>query len=402
MEYLRRVFERLHKKPISSEEEIHEEVVHPGGEEEGGGEKTQVLKYDPSQILIKYRARASDNSIDLSHDFTDIPTKEELMETFGPGFFVIYVKETEDTHPKIKKRYTIEGHPILPVESYEIKVRVSEGGKLLDTDVTFPAGNPPSKEDIITALGGGGTIKLNAKGKDGRIIWSEWRDYTDTEPPEALKKKDDTFKGQLETALDAVRKDAETKTIENIKGKGGSSSRFDAAISQLTEVVEDKRFKKLEDALERFTNELKGSPAEGTQESKSLTDLAFKEPYMAKLAAQKKVIEELAKTNPAEAMKQIDRMPDGITIGLKLALAGTGLVEAFADFLKEESHSMRGRPKEKKKEVEKKEKKEEAAEEEVGRELQDRLEQKSRLGVEERVTATGFDLDFNVGQEAKV
>jgi hypothetical protein len=33
---------------------------------------------------------------------------------------------------------------------------ISEEGKLLDTDPSSPVGKPPAKEEIITALGGGG------------------------------------------------------------------------------------------------------------------------------------------------------------------------------------------------------------------------------------------------------
>jgi hypothetical protein len=399
MEYLRRIFRRGDKKPELTEDMTLEEEARTEVVEKKEVEKIQPLKYDPSQIYIKYRTRAGDNSIDLNHDFTDIPTKDELEEEFGPGLYVIYLKEAGDTHPKIKKRYAIDGNPIIPVESYEIKVRVSEGGKLIDTDVTFPAGKPPSKEDIITALGGGGVIKINAKGKDGRIIWTEWRDYTDTKPSNVLLRKDDTFKGKLEIELDSLKKTAEEKAIESLKkASGGTSSKFDDAIGKLTEIIEDKRLKRLEEALARFTDEIKGSPAEESQKSKSLTDLAFKEPYMAKLAAQKEVIAELAKTDPKEAMKMIDRMPDGVTIGLKLALAGTGLIEAFTSFLKEESRSLRGRQREKEEEVGIKEKVVEGAKEGGEEVIKDKLERESTIGLEERVTETGFDLNFNVGE----
>jgi hypothetical protein len=295
-----------------------------------------VGTYEPDQIRIRYRSRPSETGIDLNHDFCYIPTEEELEEEFGPGLYNIFVREKDDTPFRLKKRCNIEGHPIIPVTDYGIKVRVTEGGKLLNTNVEFAGGRPPTKDDIITALGGGGYIKLNAKNKKGKIIWSEWMDYSDIEPPQELKCKDDTFKSKLERELEAQRKAIEGEALDAIKGQENpSSSNFDTAVNKLLEALEDKKLERLEAGINSLAEEIREPIGGGrSDDDKGLADLVFVEPYLMKLQVKREIIAELEKKDPEEAMRALEKMPDEITMGLKLAIAGIELVDALKDYLK--------------------------------------------------------------------
>ncbi|RZN37176.1 MAG: hypothetical protein EFT35_06695 [Methanophagales archaeon ANME-1-THS] len=71
-----------------------EQASASSGIEEGSEEGYE--RYDPSQILIKYRADAQGESMDLPHDFDHIPTADELQETFGPWYYLIYTKIGEE------------------------------------------------------------------------------------------------------------------------------------------------------------------------------------------------------------------------------------------------------------------------------------------------------------------
>ena len=101
-------------------------------------EKRNNKEYEPEQIVLTFRVKTGGEPTDINHDFTDIPTNEEIEEMFGPGIYNVFLREEEGKRPKLKKRYTINGHPLLTVDTYELKARVSEGGRLLDTNVTFP------------------------------------------------------------------------------------------------------------------------------------------------------------------------------------------------------------------------------------------------------------------------
>jgi hypothetical protein len=64
----------------------------------GGIEQKIEEKYDPSQIIIKYRPNPQDTTIDVPRDFEHVPTLEELKETFGPGYYHLYTKIGEEKH----------------------------------------------------------------------------------------------------------------------------------------------------------------------------------------------------------------------------------------------------------------------------------------------------------------
>jgi len=120
----------------------------------------------------------------------------------------------------LRRRYKIPGHPTLPVDVYELKLRVSEGGQLFDTNIEFPGPIPPSREEIINSLGGGGYVKINAKNKEGRIIWSEWYDLSDIEPPEIYVRRDNSIKSLLEKEVEKKKQKVEEEIIEKIKEEG--------------------------------------------------------------------------------------------------------------------------------------------------------------------------------------
>lgn len=382
-----------HVEAGEGEREVEHEVESIGEE------------YAQEQIMLKFRAKPGEDAIDVTHEFTHIPTEEEVREEFGPGLYNIFLQEEEGKRPKLKKRYRIDGHPILPVDTYEVKVRVSEGGELFDTKVEFPGPAPPTRDEIINSIGGGGFVKLNAKNKEKRVIWFEWYDFTDVEPPESLKRRDSSFKSRLEKELDARKRGIEEDALKQISGGGEKAgNKFDATVNKLIDTLEDKKLEKLEEAIERFGEKI-GNPGIGGKDDsgKGLTDIAFKEPYLMKLQAQKDIIATLAKTDPEAAIRALEKMPDGVTVGLKLALAGTGLVEAFTDYMKEQSHTMkrgergkqRGSEKEMhgKKEAEKE--KEEVAEAEK---MKEQLERESAIGMHEQKSEEGFEIKFDIGE----
>lgn len=396
-----------------SEEVESDALTHiDAGEGEGEAEhevESTGEEYTQEQIMLKFRAKPGEDAIDITHEFTHIPTEEEVREEFGPGLYNIFLQEEEGKRPKLKKRYRIDGHPILPIDTYEVKVRIGEGGELLDTKVEFPGPTPPTRDEIINSIGGGGFIKLNAKNKEGRVIWSEWYDFTDVEPSESLKRRDSSFKSRLEKEMDIQKKGIEDDAIKLIGGGGEKiENKFDAAVNKLIDTLEDKKLERLEGAIDRFGEKIGNPGIDGKSDDgeKGLTDIAFKEPYMMKLRAQKDIIATLAKTDPEAAIRALEKMPDGVTIGLKLALAGTGLVEAFTDYMKEQSHTMRrgergkqrGSEKEMHGKAEAEKEKEEGAEAEK---MRKQLERESAIGMHEQKSAEGFEIKFDIGEEMK-
>lgn len=381
---------------VDEREEIDKDAFEQTETEEEGGEVSEI--YTPDQIIIKYRARTGDKAIDIEHDYEHIPSESEILEEFGPGNYNIML-QVEGERPKRKKRYNIDGHPLIPVESYELKVRVYEGGKLLDTNVTFPGSLPPTKDAIIASLGGGGFIKLNALNKEGKVIWSDWLDYSDVEAAEQFKRRDDTFKSKLEIELDARKKLIEDEALKSIKEKtGGGKSKFDDTMDRLIGTLEDKKLERLEEAIARFGDKISGTGESGDEkDDRGLTDLAFREPYVMKLNTQKQLLIELAKKDPEEALRVLEKMPDGITIGLKLALAATGLVEGVSDLVKEQAISKRcghGREKERKSTDDEKGKSA------VEKKFKEVLERESSLVMSEKSEGSGFEITFDVDGEA--
>jgi len=399
----------LGKSKSSGSEE--DEVLVIGDEEETESEEEEESEvpirtgqYDSEQIILTFRAKPGEEAINVDHDFTYIPTQDEIAEEFGPGIYNIFVREEEGKRPKLKKRYKIEGHPILPVVKYEVKVRVHEGGDLLDTNVEFPGPRPPEKDEIINALGGGGLVKLNARDKDNRILWSEWYDFRDVEPPKSLVARDGSIKSKIEQEVEAKKKQVEDEILKRITEKEDEKkSKFDETVDRLIETIEDTKLERLQEAIEAFGEKLNSSFSGKKQEPVGLSDLALKEPYRIKLEAQRNIIQNLAKKDPEEALRAIERMPDGISIGLQLGLAATGLIEAVTDYLKEISYRERKkgaegeRAKEKRKarkEIEGE--KEESIKEEAETQTEKRVKQEEpKITVEEIGDESGIEFIFS-------
>jgi len=388
-----------------------DEVLVIGDEEETeseGEEESEVPirtgQYDSEQIILTFRAKPGEEAINVDHDFTYIPTEREVEEEFGPGIYNIFVREEEGKRPKLKKRYKIEGHPILPVVKYEVKVRIHEGGDLLDTNVEFPGPRPPEKEEIINALGGGGLIKLNARDKDNRILWSEWYDFRDIEPSKSLVARDNSIKSKIEQEVEAKKKKVEDEILRRItEREDEKKSKFDETVDRLIETIEDTKLERLQEAIEAFGEKLNSSFSGKKQEPVGLSDLAFKEPYRIKLETQKAIIQNLAKKDPEEALRAIERMPDGISIGLQLGLAATGLIEALTDYLKEVGPKERKKGTEREKGVEKRKarkeregKKEKSVKEEAETQAEKTVEQEEpKINVEEVGDESGIEFIFS-------
>jgi len=388
---------------IGDEEETERE------EEEESEVPIRTGQYDPEQIILTFRAKPGEEAVNVDHDFTYIPTQDEIAEEFGPGIYNIFVREEEGKRPKLKKRYRIEGHPILPVVKYEVKVRVHEGGDLLDTNVEFPGPRPPEKEDIVNALGGGGLIKLNARDKDNRILWSEWYDFRDIEPPKSLVARDNSIKSKIEQEVEAKKRQVEDEILRRITEREDEKrSKFDETVDRLIETIEDKKLEKLAEVIESFGEKLDGSFSGKKQESVGLSDLAFKEPYRIKLETQKAIIQNLAKKDPEQALKAIERMPDGISVALQLGLAATGLIEALTDYLKEVGPKERKKGTERERRIEKRKvrkeeegEKEESVREEAETQVEKRVEREEpKINVEEIGDESGIEFVFSPQEDS--
>ena len=347
------------------------------GQEELEGYEDDELS--PEDIIIKYKRKRSVESIDIQHDFTHIPTKEEIVDCFGPGQYYIYWRKEEGKRPTLKARYTIEGKPFIEVDHYEIKLRVKEGGKLLNTDATFPEKIPPDKDEIITELGGGGLIKLNAIDKDGKVLWSEWRDYLDIAPAKRYLIAEESTEGKLAEAIEKRKEKVENRIIEQIEGEEEGKtkkdgSKFETALDRITVVIEDKKMERLESAMEKFTESL--SRPEGRSKEEGFTSLFFKKPYEMKLETEMDIIREIAKTDPKRAMEILEKRPDGMTILMRLMGAGATLTEAFGEWIRNQQ-KIGGEEKKEEQKVKFEERKEEP-----------------KVKVEEKESEEEYEIDF--------
>ncbi len=404
------IFKRLLKRVGKDEAEEADTAEEEKVEVDDGDGKEDLAKdkeYVPEDIIIRFRAHSGDEAVDLTekHDFTKIPTKEEIKELFGPGSYTIFTKEKSATRPLHRGRFTIEGNPTLLVDHYEFKVRVKKGGKLLPTDTKIPGPERPTREIILSELDGGGFIKLIAIDENGKTLWSEWLDYSDEEPSLEFVKLEESFEGRVAKAIGEKKREAEDtvlKTLGGVEGgKDKNDGRVETSLERIITVLEDKKMEHLEDALTHFVERL-DTPGgkDPTSSNTGIAELAFKKPYQAKLDAQTKIIEELAKKNPAEAMKMLDKMPDGISIALKLALAGTGLVEALTDSFKDQTEATRTRRKEKKKarpRGDEKQKEGGRAKTPVESEIEKKLGRDSAIEMERIEYEKGFEVTFNIG-----
>lgn len=339
---LSRIVEKLRYwfiAPCHFDNRHKQEGGESGVDEEGGGGggAAPIKPYAPEDIQLKFRMRAGEPGIVLDHEFDHIPTKEEIESEYGAGIFSVYVRESPDERPKHRSRVTIEGDPTVPVVDFELKVRASKKGTLHDTGVIFPGSVVPTREEIVDALGGGGMVKINARDVAKKVLWSRWIDITDEEPPDDIMRKENSFEARLKEVLDEQKKFVEDDAIKGLSKQEGGSG-FDHSIEQLTKVVENRKLEQLERALGKFTHQLSGEDeaSVGGESGAGISDLAFKAPYQMKLDAQKQIIQELAKTDPEKALKMLEKLPDGISVVLNLALAGTGLLEALGDAFSED------------------------------------------------------------------
>jgi len=313
-----------------------------GVDEEGGGggsEVPYVKRYDPEDIQLKFRMKAGEPGIELDHEFDHIPTKEEIEGEYGAGIFSVYVRESPNERPKHRSRVTIIGDPTVPVVDFELKVRASKKGTLHDTGVVVSGSVIPTRDEIVDALGGGGMVKINARDTAKKVLWSRWIDITDEAPPDDIMRKENSFEARIKDVLEEQKKNVEDDAIKGLSGKQEGVSGFEQSVDQLTKVIEDRKLEKLETALGKFTKSLSTGGGEGEvgETGAGITELAFKAPYKMKLETQKQIIEELAKTDPEKALKMLEKMPDGISVVLNLALAGTGLLEALGDAFSEDA-----------------------------------------------------------------
>jgi len=317
--------------------DIGEVIGDNGGS--GEAEETYVKRYDPEDVQLKFRMKSGEPGIELDHEFDHIPTKEEIAREYGAGIFSVYVRESPNERPKHRSRVTIAGDPTVPVVDFELKVRASKKGTLHDTDVVIPGSVVPTRDEIVDALGGGGMVKINARDKAKKVLWSRWMDITDEDLPDEIMRKENSFEARIKGVLEEQKKNVENEAIAGISGKKKVDSGFEQSVEKLTQVIEDRKLEKLEAALGKFTHQLSagGGEGEGSEAGAGIAELAFKAPYQMKLDAQRTIIQDLAKTEPERALKMLENMPDGISVVLKLALAGTGLLEALGDAFSEDA-----------------------------------------------------------------
>jgi len=372
----------------------------------GGGEGEPTKNYDSEDIQLKFRMRAGDPGIELDHEFDHIPTKEEIEGEYGAGIFSVYVSETLNERPKHRSRVTIAGDPTVPVVDFELKVRASKKGTLHDTGVFIPGSVVPMRDEIVDALGGGGMVKINARDTAKKVLWSRWVDITDVDPPDDIMRKENSFEARIKDVLDVQKKSVEDNAIQGLSGKQEGGSGFERSVDQLTKVIEDRKLEKLEAALGKFTHSLStgGGVGDVGETSGGLTEVAFKEPYKMKLDAQKHIIQELAKTDPEKALKMLEKMPDGISVVLNLALAGTGLLEALGDAFSEDAVERKqkrrvGRGTSEEKPGGKTETKGEEKEKPPAEHLEEKVTRSTKLDVSEEETEDRFTMKFGVRDE---
>ena len=372
----------------------------------GGVEAAPVKSYAPEYIQLKFRMRAGEPGIELDHEFDHIPTKEEIESEYGAGIFSVYVRESPDERPKHRSRVTIAGDPVVPVVDFELKVRASKKGVLHDTGVIFPGSVVPTRDEIVDALGGGGMVKINARDTAKKVLWSRWMDITDEAPPDDIMRKENSFETRLKGVLDEQKKSVEDDAIKGLSGKQEGGSGFEKSVDQLTKVIEDRKLEKLEAALGKFTHTLStgGGGGESGEPGSGITELAFKEPYKMKLDAQKQIIQDLAKTDPEKALKMLEKMPDGISVVLNLALAGTGLLEALGDAFSEDAVERKekrreGRGKKKDKGGDKTKRGGEDDEKPEAEDAEITSKEETKLDVTEEDTEDGFTMKFGLRED---
>ncbi len=369
-------------------------------EELGSGSR----EFNPDDITIRFRAKPGGDAVDCQHDFTHIPSEDEIADTFGPGYFTVYVRTEKGKRPVPKGRFTIEGNPTLQVDHYELKIRLKKGGKLHDKDISLPGPTPPIKEEIINELDGGGFVKVNAVGEDGKQLWSEWRDYHDIDPPSDLLRAEEGFEGKLSQAVEDQKKKSEEEVLSRLvdakKTDEKKNTKFEDALDRIISVVEDKKMEHFEDALSGFVNRL-NTPTDGSGsagESKAgISDLVFKAPYQMKLEAQRQIISELAKQDPEKALKMLDKMPDGISTILNLTIAGTGLLGAITESFVEDTDDKK-KDKRKNRRATKEDKKGENKVEEPDKEDVN-VKSEEKLDIKEEDTEAGYKMQFGVREE---
>ena len=394
MEYLKRLIDKVLKRDAEERD-----VVREGETPIGVQTKQDGGDYAPEDIIIKFRKVPGEDPLDLTHDFCHIPTEEEIKSEFGPGSYTIYAREGGKGRPKQKRRFTIDGNPLIPVVNYEVRVRIKEGGKLLNPSVTFPGPKIPVREDIINSLGGGGLVKLNALDSDGKIIWSEWFDYSDVSPSPELSRQEESFEGRLRQTIEKKKEEAEEEVLAGIGGEKKETSKFDEAVSKLIGSLEDKKLERLEGAIEKFGNRLANPGGGDGGKEVGLTELAFKKPFEMKAELQKEIIAALAKSNPEKAMEMLEKTPDGITMLLKLGTAVSGVVELGTEYFKMEISDKRGSKHKRGRGEEKEKKKEEGATAPTSKgesELKEKIGGKSELKVEEVEEDGGFSMRFGL------
>jgi hypothetical protein len=395
IEWLKGFIGKILKK---DEERVDEDVNMKMGVEEkaeqGNGE------YTPEDIIIKFRKAPGEEPIDVNHDFCHIPSEDEIKDAFGPGQFSIYARDGGKGRPKQKRRLTIGGNPLIPVKTYEVRVRIKDGGKLLNPNVTFPGPKIPSREDIINSLNGGGFVKLNALDLDGKIVWTEWRDYTEVPPSPSLASQEESFEGRIRQRIEEKKQKAEDEVLAGLSGEPQETSKIDVAVNRLIGALEDKKLERLEGAIVRFGEKLANPEGGNDGKESGLTELAFKKPYETRTELLKQIITEQAKTDPEKALRMLDKTPDGITMMLKLGTAAAGLVEIGTEYFKTEMDVKKREMGKKVSEDKDREKEiENTGKSEIEEEIKKRTDVESKLKVEETEEEGGFCMKFDVKGE---
>ncbi len=314
------------------------------------------------KVTIKFHAKQRDKYIDIDHTFDAVPTKEELEEEFGPGLYAVY-ETPRGGKKKIVYRVNLPGNPTYFVDHYELKIRIKQGGKLFNTGATVSGSSFPSKERVISELGGGGLIKVNAMNSDDKVLWSEWIDAMDTPiNTDLIEGGDDVM-----SAVKHFREDSEQQIINDVRdrlagrvkqGDDGTQDiqgSFDRLAAMMEKSMEINKLEKLEELMARFDSFGKSKEKADTPESSDMgfADMMFKQPFLDKREAQRDLVKYMIKTNPTSAVEYIEKMPDGVAMVTQLGLGFADMMGGATEIMKANAKDARKRDKSKGKSKEK-------------------------------------------------
>jgi len=369
----------------------------------GDGKKKDADKdKEFEQIEVQFKARETDKYIHCNDiHFDHFPTAEEIAEEYGGGIWLVTAKNHRGRIIK-RKKYVIRDQDIrYPVKVWRVKVKMPEGRRFYKVD-GLEYDSMPTPDEIKEDIGGGGIIRLEGYDAENRRI--TYKQFTiDEEPPKWLLEAEDTIEKKMKEALNARIKQEQEKLIQKLTGEGEevrpTTKKLSETVNEIINAFEELQLERFEQIVDKLTSPRKSE--EEQQPKKTLTDVLFVEPQKIKLEAMNTVIRELAKSNPMEAAKMIEKMPDATGALMNLINAGSQALMAFANVLqaqsaekmaklKQDTTPQQQQPKQPESQQEQKDVLE-AAEETAGKV---REQEKSQVGIEVTENEKGWEVEF--------